>query len=226
MIDNDISMARMARVVVPGIPHHITQRGNRRMETFFNDNDYREYLYLMAQWCNRCKVQIWSYCLMPNHVHLIAVPDSDDSLHKSIGEAHRRYTRYINLQKDWKGHLWKGRFASYPMDEQHLVAVARYIALNPVRAGLVKKAEDYKWSSAVAHLQGKNDILVKVEPLSLIVNNWNDLLKTDVKENERNTICSHERTGRPAGSEVFLNRLEKMTKRRLTKQKPGPKKKN
>jgi len=107
-------MARIARVVAPGIPHHITQRGNRRMKTFFCEADYREYLHLMAQWCNRCKVLIWSYCLMPNHVHLIAVPETEEGLRKAIGEAHRRYTRSINFQKGWKyenfslvaGHTW------------------------------------------------------------------------------------------------------------------------
>lgn len=152
-------MARMARVVIPGIPHHITQRGNRRLETFFAESDYREYLYLMAEWCNRCKVQIRSYCLMPNHVHLIAVPESEDGLHRAIGEAHRRYTRYINFQKEWKGHLWQGRFASFPMDEHYLIATARYIELNPVKAGLVKKPEEYRWSSARAHLQGEDEFL-------------------------------------------------------------------
>ena len=220
------AMARLARVVVPGILHHITQRGNRRMKTFFGEADYREYLHLMAQWCNRCKVQIWSYCLMPNHVHLITVPGTEDSLRRAIGEAHRRYTRYINFQKGWKGHLWQGRFASYPMDEEHLVAAARYIELNPVRAGLVKKPEEYKWSSALAHLQGEDGILVKVEPLSAMVNNWQDLLKTDLTEDEKETIRRHERTGRPAGSAGFLSWLEKTTKRRMTKRKPGPKRKN
>ncbi len=99
-------MARIARVVVPDILHHITQRGNRRMETFFADADYREYLYLMTEWCNRCGVQVWAYCLMPNHIHLIATLKSEDGLRRAIGEAHRRYTRYINFQKEWKGHLW------------------------------------------------------------------------------------------------------------------------
>ena len=219
-------MARLARVVVPGIPHHITQRGNRRLETFFNEADYHEYLHLMAQWCNLCRVRIWSYCLMPNHVHLIAVPGSEGSMHKAIGEAHRRYTRYINFQKGWRGHLWQGRFASYPMDESHLQAAARYIQLNPVRAGLVEKPEDYRWSSARSHLQGEDDVLVKVAPLSSIVNNWHDFLKMDVTEKEKRAIQSHERTGRPAGNDVFLKMLESITQRKLKKQKPGPKKNN
>lgn len=219
-------MARLARVVVPGIPHHITQRGNRRMKTFFCEADYRKYLHLMAHWCKRCKVFIWSYCLMPNHVHLIAVPNTEEGLRKAIGEAHRRYTRYINFQKDWKGHLWQGRFASYPMDEGHLLATARYIESNPVRARLVKRPGEYKWSSAQAHLEGKDDMLVKVAPLLLLIDNWQDFLNTDLKEDEKKIIRSYERTGRPAGCEHFLEKLEKATNRILKKQKPGPKKNN
>jgi len=194
------------------------------METFFAEADYREYLYLMAEWCNRCEVQVWSYCLMPNHVHLIAVPESEDGLRRAIGEAHRRYTRYINFQKGWKGHLWQGRFASFPMDEQYLISTARYIELNPVRAKLVKRAEDYTWSSAKAHLQGEDDILVKVNPLSAMVGNWRDLLDNELSEEDRNSIRQHERTGRPMGSEDFLSSLEQMTGRVLKRQKPGPKK--
>jgi putative transposase len=106
-------MARMARVVVPGLPHHVTQRGNRRQATFFGQSDYLLYLNLMAQWCSRCRVAVWAYCLMPNHVHLIAVPDSPEGLGGAIGEAHRRYTRAINFRQQWRGHLWQGRFASF-----------------------------------------------------------------------------------------------------------------
>lgn len=219
-------MARLARVVAPGIPHHITQRGNRRMKTFFCAADYREYLHVMAQWCNRCKVLIWSYCLMPNHVHLIAVPKTEDSLRKAIGEAHRRYTRYINFQKGWRGHLWQGRFASYPLDEQHLLAAVRYIELNPVRAGLAETPEDYRWSSAGTHLLGKEDILVKKEPLNSIVNDWQALFRSGLSGKEKRMFQSHERTGRPLGNKAFLDKLEKMTDRILIKQKPGPKKNN
>lgn len=217
-------MARIARVVVPNIPHHITQRGNRRMDTFFSEADFREYLYLMAEWCNRCKVQVWSYCLMSNHVHLIVVPETEDGLRRAIGEAHRRYTRYINFQKEWRGHLWQGRFGSFPMDEQYLVAAARYIELNPVKAGIVKKPEDYKWSSAQAHLQGEDDILVKVEPLLSIIPDWRELLASDLSEEEYETLRRHERTGRPLGSGDFIEKVEEQTDRVFRRQKPGPKK--
>jgi len=85
-------MARLARVVIPGMPHHITQRGNRRQPTFFCDEDYTAYLELMGQWCKERGVEVWAYCLMPNHAHLIAVPKAEDGLRRAIGEAHRRYT--------------------------------------------------------------------------------------------------------------------------------------
>ena len=148
-------MPRIARVTVPSVPHHITQRGNRRQKTFFSNKVYAAYIDLMAEWCNRCGVEIWAYCLMPNHVHLIAVPDNEDSLAKAIGEAHRRYTRHINFRKGWRGHLWQGRFASYPMDEVYLMVAARYIELNPVKARLVSKPELWKYSSAASHVYGK-----------------------------------------------------------------------
>lgn len=120
-------MVRLARVVAPGIPHHITQRGNRRQETFFCAEDYQEYLALIGEWCRACEVDVWAYCLMPNHVHLIAVPESADGLRRAIGEAHRRYTRRVNFREGWRGHLWQGRFASCPMDEPHLLTAASYI---------------------------------------------------------------------------------------------------
>jgi putative transposase len=108
-------MSRLARIVVPDYPHHIIQRGNRRQQTFFCDEDYEAYISLMAEWCGHLGVEIWFYCLMPNHVHLIAAPKSEDGLRRAIGEAHRRYTRRINYREDWRGHLWQGRFSSYVM---------------------------------------------------------------------------------------------------------------
>ena len=115
-------MGQVARVVVPDYPHHITQRGNRRQQTFFAEEDYRAYLHLMSEWCSKHGVDIWAYCLMPNHVHLIGVPQSIEGLARAIGEAHRRYTRRVNFREGWRGHLWQGRFASYVLDEAHLMA--------------------------------------------------------------------------------------------------------
>ena len=219
-------MARMARIVAPGIPHHVTQRGNRRQPTFFVENDYRQYLALMREWCDRQGVEVWGYCLMPNNVHLIAIPEKEDSLAKAIGEAHRRYTRYVNFREGWRGYLWQGRFASYPMDESYLLAAARYIELNPVRAGLVKRPIDYTWSSAPAHLAGRGDPLLKGRPLLALVDDWERFLGLDLGEDEVHALRRHFKTGRPLGSEGLCLKLETSLNRILRRQKPGPKKTN
>jgi len=217
-------MARLARVVVPGMPHHVTQRGNRRQQTFFCDDDYQAYLDLMAQWCGEHKVQVWAYCLMPNHVHLIVVPKSEDGLRQAIGEAHRRYTRRVNFREQWRGHLWQGRFASFVLDEPHLLACARYVELNPVRARLTTAPSEYRWSSARAHIKRKDDCLVKVGPLLALAKNWRRLLTSAATDEQIKAFCEHERTGRPLGEENFQKRLEKKLGRVLRRQKPGPKK--
>ena len=216
-------MARLARVVVPGMPHHVTQRGNRRQPTFFCDADYAVYLELMAEWCEKCAVRIWAYCLMPNHVHLIAVPKTADGLCRAIGEAHRRYTRHVNFREGWRGHLWQGRFASYVLDEPHLLAAARYVELNPVRAGLVVAPSGYRWSSARAHLKGEDDGLVRVEPLLTMAGNWRRLLTSAVSEEDLRQFRQHERTGRVLGDDAFQKRIERKLGRVLRRQKPGPK---
>jgi len=216
-------MARIARVVVPGMPHHVTQRGNRRLRTFFNDDDYRAYLGLMAHWCAVYKVQIWAYCLMPNHSHLIAVPQSAEGLRQAIGEAHRRFSRRVNFRQRWRGHLWQGRFASFVMEEPYLLAAARYVELNPVRAKLVVAPGDFPWSSAAAHLRGEDDVLATVGPLLGLVPNWSAFLGTGLTEGEWSRLRRHETTGRPLGDDSFLGRLETLLGRVLRRLKPGPK---
>src|SRR5271157_4765651 len=219
-------MARLARLVIPGLPHHITQRGNRRQQTFFNEGDYAAYLELMTEWCREQGVDIWSHCLMPNHTHLIAVPSSEDGLRWAIGETHQRYTRRINFREKWRGYLWQGRFASFVMDEPYLLAAARYIELNPVRARLVRAPGDWPWSSARAHLCGRDDRLVDVSPLLAMVADWNALLESAVSEEELAEFRRHVRTGRPLGGDTFLARLEEMVGRILKPQKRGPKPKD
>ncbi len=218
-------MARLARVIAPGVPHQITQRGNRRQETFFCEADYEAYIELMAEWCDREGVEVWAYCLMPNHVHLIAVPDTHESLRRAIGEAHRRYTRRVNLREGWRGHLWQGRFASFPLDEGHTVRAARYMELNPVRAGLVSRPEQYHWSSAAAHIAGRDDGLVRVEPLVEMVGEgtWEEFLGGSVSREEAELLRRHERTGRPLGDEGFVRRLEDALGCVLRPKKRGPK---
>jgi putative transposase len=216
-------MGRIARIVVPGIPHHITQRGNRRMQTFFGEEDYQEYISWMSVSTKRYGIDVWAYCLMPNHVHLIAVPANADSFRLAIGETHRRYTRRINFREKWRGHLWQERFASYPMSEEYLISAARYVELNPVRAKITKEPQAYKWSSAAAHVNGQDDELVRVQLLLELVDDWQAFLYEDVKKEEVVRLHLHERTGRPLGDVNFVGRIENMICRILQRQKPGPK---
>jgi putative transposase len=216
-------MARIARVVAPGLPHHITQRGNRGQQTFFDDDDYKAYRHLMATHAAGCGSRVWAYCLMPNHVHLIMVPEHEDGLRCAVAETHRRYTRRINARNDWRGHLWQERFHSFVMDEEHLVAAARYIERNPVRAGLCERAEDWPWSSARAHLAGRGDELVEVQPLLERVPQWRVLLAEPDEDPFSQQIHAHMRTGRPLGENTFVQTLEARLGRSLQRKKPGPK---
>ena len=173
------------------------------------------------------QVETWAYCLMPNHIHLIVVPETKDGLNQAIGEAHRRYTRRINFREGWRGHLWQGRFSSFIMDEGYLLACTRYVELNPVRAGLVKKPEDWQWSSAGPHMKGKDDLLVKTKPLLEIMSNpWEAFLSVDAQDPEIKLFRKHERTGRPLGTNSFIGTMELLLGRKLKPQKPGPRKKD
>ncbi len=216
-------MARLSRVVAPGFPHHVTQRGNRRQLTFFNDEDYVEYGRLLAESCRRCGTQVLAYCLMPNHVHLVLVPADEFGLRDALGEAHRRYTRRVNFREGWRGHLWQERFHSFVMDERHLLAAVRYVELNPVRARLCARAQDWPWSSAAAHLTGRDDPLVTVRPLLELVPDWEAFIggADDAKVDE--LLRGHASTGRPLGSDGFVESLERRLARSLKPKKPGPK---
>jgi REP-associated tyrosine transposase len=219
-------MARMARVVVPGVAHHVTQRGVRRSDVFFCDEDRELYISLLSKFCIKSGTEIWAYCLMSNHVHLVMVPGTEDGLRASLGEAHRRYTQYINQRENCRGHLWQERFHSFPMDESYLLAGVRYVELNPVHAGMVKLPEEYAWSSARAHLSGKDDGLVKVSPMLDRVPNWRSFLDSDMDDSTIATLRKHTQTGRPLGDELFLDRLESRAGRLLRPKKQGRKRKD
>ena len=216
-------MARLARIVAPGVPHHVTQRGNRRQPVFFCDADYRTYKELLAEGCRAARVDVLAYCLMPNHVHLILVPKDEDGLRAALAETHRRYTRHVNFREGWRGFLWQGRFASVPMDEEYLMACARYVELNPVRAKLVRRARDWRWSSARTHLAGHDDGLVTVAPLLRRVTDWAAFLGEGLDADALEAIRAGERTGRPLGDARFVKRLETRLGRTLARLKPGPK---
>ena len=163
---------------------------------------------------------------MPNHVHLVAIPETGDDLRLAIGEAHRRYTRYINFREGWRGHLWQGRFSYFIMQQSYLLARTKYIELNPIRAGLVQKPQKWPWSSAGPHLKGRDEVLVTVKPLlEMVSTSWKRFLSTCAREHEIDILKKHERTGRPLGEDGFVETLETLLNRKLKCQKPGPKKK-
>jgi putative transposase len=217
-------MPRIARLVVPGAPHHITQRGNRKERTFFEDGDYRFYLDLLAEAAANAKAEVWAYCLMPNHIHIVLTPSDEDGVRATFGDLHRRYTRRINARNGWTGHLWQGRFGSVVMDETHLAAAVRYVSLNPVRARLVKQAQDWPWSSVRAHLAGQNDKVVKVAPVLERVGDFNAFLGTDFDHDAAfGPLRRSEMTGRPIGAADWMARLEAETDRALAPRKRGPK---
>jgi putative transposase len=203
----------------------VTQRGNRRQRTFFGKSDYRAYIDLMAEWCHRYGIAVWAYCLMPNHAHLVVVPCDEDGLRLGIGEAHRRYTHRINFRKGWRGHLWQGRFGSCVMDEPHLLAAVRYVEMNPVRAHLVERPEDWPWSSTAAHLVGTDDALVQAGPMlervCTRVADWRAYLDLETPGETIERLRLHERTGRPLGGPAFLDALEALLGGSLRPGKPG-----
>ena len=203
-------MARIARIVVPGLPHHVTQRGNRREPIFLQKGDYALYRDLLAERCAANGVACWAYCLMPNHVHLILTPTTEGGLSRAVGEAHRRYTAFFNARARVTGHLFQGRFSSAAMDEAHLLAALRYLALNPVRAGLVARAQDWRPCSVGAHLSSRNDVLVDVAPVLSRVANFRDLLAADDGEASLSEVFEAAgMIGRPLGDEAFLAGVEK-----------------
>ena len=216
-------MPRQPRLVIPDLPHHVVQRGNRRQQTFFGSGDYQRYISLLADACEAHGVAVWGYCVMPNHVHLILTPTNESGLGKAMGLAHQRYASIINQRHGWTGLLWQGRYSSSPMDGSYLVACARYVELNPVRAGLVNRAEDWPWSSAQAHLAGRDDRLVQTRPLLELVPAWEEFLAAGQPENEVAAIRRAGQSGRPLGSSAFTRTLETRTGRVLTTQRPGPK---
>jgi putative transposase len=217
-------MARLSRVVIPGVPHHVTQRGNGRQRTFFEDGDYALYLDLLAAAAERARTEVWAYCLMPNHVHIVLTPSDEYGLRRTFGELHRRYTGYVNARRRTTGHLWQGRFGSVAMDEAHFVTALRYVALNPVRARLVERAEDWPWSSTRAHLAGEDDHVVKVAPALERVGDFTAFLGEPFDEAlSYAALRKAERVGRPVGSSEWLADMEARTGLTLRPQKRGPK---
>lgn len=213
-------MARFARVVVAGGVYHLTHRGNRGAAVFHSPEDRIAYKSLLAQTAERHGLEIWAYCLMTNHVHLIAAGHAAHSISRTVQRTHMLHCRAINRRMGWRGHLWANRFHSTLLDEQHLWAAVRYVELNPVRAGLTATAMAWPWSSARAHaLREKDPLLSLRRPFPGAVPDWSRFLDQEIEEEAIESIRANTSTGRPTGSLDFVRSLERALGRRL---RPAP----
>jgi len=222
-------MPRLARAVAVGFAHHITQRGNNRDAVFFVDDDRRVYLQLLKEQADKHALELIGYCLMSNHVHIVAIPHAEDSLAKAIGRTHFRYTQYINRFHRRSGHLWQGRFYSCALDQRHFWLAMRYVELNPVRARLCRKPWRYEWSSAAAHVdaEARSDVLNLSRWHDMIsAARWRQRLAGGVPDRELGRLRSSTHTGRPLGSDSFLSKLERLLGRRVRPLPVGRPKKN
>ena len=222
------TMARIARVIVSGLPHHVTQRGNGRRKVFFSDADYARYRDLLARHCKAAGVEIWAWCLMPNHVHLLLVPHDEDGLRSALSKVHRTYAGIIHAREQKSGHFWQGRFGSVALDEDHLLSAFRYVALNPVRAGLVKEAAAWRWASTRAYLSGEDDGVTQRGPMLSRFPDMHEMFDEpqayDLAAFDR--LRKAETIGRPLGSGEFVQALTDRFGRALAPQKPGPKRRD
>lgn len=221
-VPQSTAMARLARAAVPDLPYHVTQRGNGRQQTFFDDGDYAFDRDCLADHCRAAGVAIWAGCLMPNHVHLILVPSDADGLRRALAPAHRRYAGHVHARLKRTGHFWQGRFGAVAMDEVHLAAAVCYVSLNPVRARLVERARDWPWARTRAHLSGREDGITALGPIRERFANFADLLDLDPGEAMLARLRRAETMGRPLGDDAFIERIARATGRNLRPGKRGP----
>ena len=211
-------MPRLARAVAFGFAHHITQRGNNRQDVFFVDDDRRVYLEILKQQADKYALELLGYCLMSNHIHIVAIPHEQDSLAKAIGRTHFRFAQYINRFHKRSGHLWQGRFYSCALDERHFWMALKYIELNPVRCRLCRKAWRYDWSSAALHVDdgARSDVLNLSRWYDMIsAVQWRKELAEGLSDSQLGRLRLNTHTGRPLGSDSFLSKLESILGRRV-----------
>ena len=214
-------MPRFRRLVVPNYPHHVTQRGVRRQTTFFDDLDYATYLRLAARLLEETSLEVWAYCLMPNHIHAVVIPRSEDSLATFFGPLHKLYAQHTNQRYEWTGHLWQARFFSVPMDESHALAALRYVEMNPCRSGLVDRPQDWPWSSARANLGLADDKLIRGRPAQSVTPEWRSYLSRPEDPEELKAMRRQTNTGRPTGDDSFIERIESISGRTVRRRSAG-----
>lgn len=221
-------MARLARSVVVGYPHAVGQRGFREQVVFQEDADYHRYLSWLRECAERYGLDIWAYCLMPNHGHFVCVPKTGDGLSRTFNTLHMKYAQYFHRKRGSNGQLWRGRFLSCPLDDPSVFEEVRFIETNPVRAELVEQAEDYPWSSARCHVIGEPDplLIIGVDsdralnkmagvPMYRAIPRWRSYLAAGCDEGIVRRTRERLKTGRPAGDAEFVRTLEGIVGRRL-----------
>ena len=211
-------MARTARIVIPGEPHHITQRGNNKQDVFLSNQDRTAYLRFLKEESHRHGVHIVGFCLMSNHIHIVGIPSEAESLQKAMGRTHFRYTQLFNRLHNHSGHLWQNRYFSCAMDEVHFMYALRYVEQNPFRAGLANQPWDYPWSSAKAHIGGTDlSGLLDLAWWKGIQDSgeWKQILMEGLPEKVTATLTRNTQTGRPLGSDSFIHQVETKLNRRV-----------
>lgn len=211
-------MPRRARIVFAGIPHHITQRGNHRQQVFFGPGDQETYLALLHDYGKRWGLEVIAYCLMPNHVHHVAIPSTPQTLEHVFRSVHGRFAQRVNRMRGQSGHLWQGRFFSSPLDGSYFLNAVRYVEQNPVRAFLVRRPEEFAWSSAAAHCGLRNDLVVKREglmPSLAAIPDWARWLQLGLPSDVLETLRLNSGQNLPCGSDEFVADLEARSKRDL-----------
>jgi putative transposase len=220
---------RVLRQIAPGCPHHITQRGNHQEKIFLCDDDRRLYLALLAEFLPRYGISLEAYCLMSNHVHLVATPRDATGLSRALQRIHSDYSRSLHLRLRQSGHLWQARFFAVALDEKHFWAAMVYVEENPVRAGLVEHAGQWPWSSAPAHLGIAQSALVNLVPWRTRFDTarWNAWLSTGPRAAAlADRIREATLTGFPLGNEAFRDDLRRRLHLRTEPRKPGRPKKH
>jgi len=220
-------MPRIARVVVPDIPYHITQRGNHRQDVFLTPDDRQRYLELLGQYSSACGLDVLGYCLMTNHVHIIGIPRRLYSMSRTIRTVQMRHTQVVNREMKWSGHLWHSRYFSCALDEVYLFKAMRYVEQNPVRAGLVRRAEDYPWSSAAFHcgVSQKADFLFTSDELERMFEDWSAVLAEVPDKESMEIIRRRTMTGIPCGDERFIRKISKNVGYKIVERTRGGQKK-
>lgn len=221
-------MARLARLVVPGLPHLVTQHaspraGGGRGRVFAGDDDYALYRDLLAEACAEAKVEVWAWCLLPGEARLILVPSNEDGLRRALAVAHRRYAGSLHKRRGKTGQFWRARFNSVVMDDAYLAAALRDLLQAPVKARLVRRPKDWRWSSARAHLDRRDDGLTKRSRLGKRFGSFRDVMAAAPDAAALARIEAALTVGRPVGDDAFMTQLERLTGRRLKPAKRGPK---